>query len=69
LDIAIEHGLSVAWPSGEVDVSTAPVPAPPLAARTSEMGHRLVLALSDHDFVDAAGVGAPSLRESSAAVA
>ena len=57
-EIAIEGDVSVAWLSGELDVATAPLLADGLTATNSTMWPRLVLDLSNLDFVDAAGLGA-----------
>ena len=58
VEVAIEGDVSVAWLSGELDVATAPLLADGLTATTSTMWPRLVLDLSNLDFVDAAGLGA-----------
>jgi anti-anti-sigma factor len=58
VEAAIEGDVRVAWLSGELDLATAPRLAPALAETTGMMRPRLVLDLSNLDFLDAAGLGA-----------
>lgn len=58
VEVANEGDVSVAWLWGELDVATAPLLADGLTVTTSKMWPRVVLDLSNLDFLDAAGLGA-----------
>ena len=58
VEAAIEGDIRVAWLSGELDLAAAPRIAHALAETTGMARQRLVLDLSNLDFVDAAGLGA-----------
>ena len=58
VEVTIEGDVRVAWLSGELDRAASPWFAEALAETTGMWRQRLVLDLSNLDFVDAAGLGA-----------
>ena len=58
VEFTIEGDVRVAWLSGELDWAASPRLAEALDKTTSMWRQRLVLDLSNLDFVDAAGLGA-----------